>query len=107
MVLTDFETSGVGPAAYDLSAVRVLSKRFGLPQEFADQLTAATGLVIDDQDQAMLDRLYELVGIAAVMAPHVRKFPLSSSCHNDLGLRGSSDSVAGLGACWSSMETST
>jgi aminoglycoside phosphotransferase (APT) family kinase protein len=72
MVLTDFETSGVGPSAYDLSAVRVLAKRFGLPQEFADQLTAATGVVIDDQDQAMLDRLYELVGIAAVMAPHVR-----------------------------------
>jgi hypothetical protein len=72
MALTDFETSGVGPAAYDLCAVRVLTKRFGLPGEFADQLTAASGIVIDGQDQAMLDRLYELVGIAAVIAPHVR-----------------------------------
>ena len=72
MVLTDFETSGVGPAAYDLCAVRVLAKRFGLPGEFADQLTAASGIVIDGQDHAMLDRLYELVGIAAVVAPHVR-----------------------------------
>ena len=60
------------PAAYDLSAVRVLAKRFGLPHEFAHQLTTATGVVIDDQDQAMLDRLYELVGIAAVIVPHVR-----------------------------------
>ena len=72
MVLSDFETSGFGPAAYDLSAVRVLAKRFGLPHEFAHQLTTATGVVIDDQDQAMLDRLYELVGIAAVIVPHVR-----------------------------------
>jgi aminoglycoside phosphotransferase (APT) family kinase protein len=72
MVLTDFETSGVGPVGYDLSAVRVLAKRFGLPREYADRLTAASGIAIDDAAQAMLDRLYELVGIAAVIAPHVR-----------------------------------
>ena len=72
MVLTDFETSGVGPVGYDLSAVRVLAKRFELPREYADRLTAAIAIAIDDAAQAMLDRLYELVGIAAVIAPHVR-----------------------------------
>jgi len=72
MVLTDLETSGVGPVGYDLSAVRVLAKRFDLPHEYADRLAAASGIAIDDTAQTMLDRLYELVGIAAVIAPHVR-----------------------------------
>lgn len=72
MVLTDFETSGVGPVGYDLSAVRVLAKRFGLPREDADRLAVASGVAIDEPDQATLDRLYELVGIAAVIAPHIR-----------------------------------
>jgi aminoglycoside phosphotransferase len=72
MVLTDFETSGVGPVGYDLSAVRVMAKRFGLPGEYADRLAAASGVAIDEPDQAMLDRLYELVGISAVIVPHIR-----------------------------------
>jgi hypothetical protein len=43
-----------------------------LPRRYADRLAAASGVAIDGQDQAMLDRIYELVGIAAVIAPHVR-----------------------------------
>jgi aminoglycoside phosphotransferase len=71
LTLTDFETSGVGPAAYDLAAVRVRVKRFGLSSVCADRLTVASGIHAECQDQAMLDRLYELVGIAAVLAPHL------------------------------------
>lgn len=35
--------SRVGPIAYDLSALRMLVKRFGMPGAFADRVAAATG----------------------------------------------------------------
>jgi hypothetical protein len=68
----------VGPAAYDPRGVRVLAKRSGLPSEFADQLTAASGVAIDDWDQALLDRLCEFVGVCRRGRSNVRN-PRGSS----------------------------
>ena len=94
MVLADFETSGVGPPGYDLSAARVLAKRFGLPREYPDRLAAASGVAFDGPDQAMLDRLYELVGIAAVITRHMC-VPRGSSTSWRPGSAASTTSMSG------------
>jgi hypothetical protein len=71
LVLIDFELAGVGPVAYDLSPVRILAKRFGLPAQFAAATIASSGVPIDARSQAMLDRLFELTTIVCVIGLYV------------------------------------
>jgi hypothetical protein len=63
----------VGPVAYDLSPVRVLAKRFGLNGGFADRTTIATGVSVEPEAQAMLDRLFELSVILGAIAPYAAR----------------------------------
>ena len=71
-LLIDFESSGIGPGAYDLAPIQTRARRFGGPWTAVESMVRAHGGVATQVNEAMVN-LHEVLIVCGAVVPHMER----------------------------------